>query len=563
MAKTLKHNLLAALLLDVCVHLLVLKPMARQVHEYGLTNVDTWNYWIYDFLFTGHRYPVTMFEPAALHFGGNAMGIFVIPYLICLFFVCFRNPLYQIFILFPMQLLQRFLPVIANLILAVMMYIADYFKKAIILFIKKMDDARKAAFMPWLEQLKQLNRWNHGLTIGNKALTLPQTTEHTMVYGTSGSGKTKTIIINTLLNAVGNFLVTDPAQELWNTCSGYLQEKKNMMLMRFCPSMPEQSDTFNPIVHIERLRNGASILAESLIIMKYGASSGSDNSFFHSGGKRILKCVIQAVSSLVHTHPQVANLHNVYNILNQLQYEREKAQKFIMEHLDEHWQREFMGAMGGNPKQLNDKISTAQEALEFFSDPLVIQMTATNSIDFDVLRKKPAAVFFQVSEDETKYYAPVINLFMALFFKHTLQSDEEKSKQLIPLHLILEEAGALGRINGLEVAINQVRKYGVSITMVGQDPLSQFTAIYGKEEGMALINAPNNQVIFGGTPYETAIRIERTLGTVENDKGKSIPVLPVSALSNMGKGKILLMMNRKKPILIKAKTYKDYRVLRK
>ena len=68
-----------------------------------------------------------------------------------------------------------------------------------------------------------------------------------LVVGTSGTGKTRSIVIPNILQATGSYVISDPKGYLYKSLAPYLKEKGyNVLKMDFIH--PEKSYRYNPIL---------------------------------------------------------------------------------------------------------------------------------------------------------------------------------------------------------------------------------------------------------------------------------------------------------------------------
>lgn len=65
-------------------------------------------------------------------------------------------------------------------------------------------------FMSFFDRIRMVSTWNKGVCInGRKKLSTTTSLEHTMVIGSSGTGKTSTVVIPGILKSNASFVCTD------------------------------------------------------------------------------------------------------------------------------------------------------------------------------------------------------------------------------------------------------------------------------------------------------------------------------------------------------------------
>ncbi|BBA70624.1 type IV secretion system DNA-binding domain-containing protein [Geobacter sulfurreducens] len=106
---------------------------------------------------------------------------------------------------------------------------------------------------------------------------------------------------------------------------------------------------------------------------------------------------------------------------------------------------------------------------------------------------------------------PATGLLVELLIVKHLAMPEDVNRRI---YYFLDEAGALGKINSLEMALNQASGRGASIWLMVQN-IGQLSAIYGKDLTEAIVNACGTSVIFSVADPNTAKQLSEKIGDVE------------------------------------------------
>ena len=84
---------------------------------------------------------------------------------------------------------------------------------------------------------------------------------------------------------------------------------------------------------------------------------------------------------------------------------------------------EYKAFLSQDTKIMTSILSSARAALDLWSDPDIIKLTATNTIDLEALRKEKTIIYVIVPEHLVKYFSIIINLFYSACFEYCLQSE--------------------------------------------------------------------------------------------------------------------------------------------
>lgn len=113
-------------------------------------------------------------------------------------------------------------------------------------------------------------------------------------------------------------------------------------------------------------------------------------------------------------------------------------------------------------------------------------------------------------EDMQRTLMPLISCWVDVLANAVLSLTPENGRRI---WLILDELGALGRLNSLEAALARGRKHGLCV-MAGLQSTAQLDRIYGRESAIALRSCFRNLVVLGiaKSDPDTADALSRALG---------------------------------------------------
>jgi type IV secretion system protein VirD4 len=178
---------------------------------------------------------------------------------------------------------------------------------------------------------------------------------------------------------------------------------------------------------------------------------------------------------------------------------REKAQEMLNKE-----EREFSGVL-----------STAKTALGLYSDPLVVENTATS--DFRIIdlvdHESPISLYLVVPPAHKKRLRPLIRLIFTMVVNRlTEKLDFEGARQLHHKHRLLfliDEFPSLKRMEIFADALSYMAGFGLKAYLVTQD-IRQIVDEYGPNE--SIVSNCQVRVAFAPNQYETAELLSKMTG---------------------------------------------------
>lgn len=381
-----------------------------------------------------------------------------------------------------------------------------------------------AKFMSRSERSKLLSPSNDGVVIeGDNKLPLNTSFQHIQLTATTGSGKTTRYLMPNLLqlekqnnpDKLPSIVLTDPTTEVWASCSGWLQSiGYDVRILDF--SNPTRSLSWNPFARISG-HSDIEKVSDVLITSAY-PESNANTSFWNESAKNVISALIKCLYSPT-ISSQYLNLHNLRNLLNHFG-DGSNLHEFFSKVADPMTFSEIMGILSQDIKTLQGSVATARSALRLLSNPDVAKVTATDTLHFEDLRKKPVALFLFVPEDQMELYRGILSLFYSQLFSFLMEMPEQ-GKPYKNVFVFLEEFSSL-YIPNMPTYVSTLRKRNVSLSVILQSE-SQVEARYGKQNANTILSNLNTKIYFGGLDIETCKKLEETLGrqTVQYRKEKS------------------------------------------
>lgn len=143
----------------------------------------------------------------------------------------------------------------------------------------------------------------------------------------------------------------------------------------------------------------------------------------------------------------------------------------------------------------------------------VERVLASNEIDLKSFGEKKTAVFLIV-HDEKKTYYPISTMFVKQIYEALIKSarNEANLRLKVPLNMILDEFGNMPPVKDIDAMLTAARSRGIRITMIIQD-FQQLSKQYGKEIATTIKGNVMNTVYLLAGADDTLEEISKSAGT--------------------------------------------------
>ncbi len=340
-----------------------------------------------------------------------------------------------------------------------------------------------------------------------------------MVYGASGAGKTRGIILPNILQLLGCYLVVDSSGEIEQKTRAVF-ERNGYIIKRLSTDDMTKSDRFNPLYYI-RTTGDILIVVNTLMenTQESGNKSSGEGDFWRKSSQALLCCII---GYLVEVLPiEQRNFSNVLEILR-------------MNNLDEHadaaeetdFDRLFMALGDANPASyayhqyltfkkapaktaLNILISTAVLISQYVDIPEFNNLTYKDELELDRLGEEKMVLFLNIPLADRTYSWISAMLFSITFIllyrkgKERMEREGLTDPELkVPVYCLIDECRNIGKISNLSEYLATCRKYRLSIMPIFQN-YSQIVELYGKEGANSIIGNCDTTIFLGGSDLDT------------------------------------------------------------
>lgn len=398
-----------------------------------------------------------------------------------------------------------------------------------------------------------------------KRIYVDQTDKHTAVIGPTASKKSRLVAMPTvrLLGAAGeSMIISDPKAEIYNRTSAYLK-KMGYEIKVLNLREPQQGAAWNPLSVPYQLYKSGEIdrayeFANDIAVNLTNTDKSKKEAFWDNSAGSFLFGLILLLFLFCNIHKERETAVNIGNILNL---------------------RNAMCAVGGIPPQINPLwrfakgdpfiasaligtietadetragiLSTFDQKMRIFSiQPSLLNMLASNDIDYALLANRPTAVYLILPDEKTGYHG-LVSLFVKQsyeFLIHQAQSRLEKRQDLgIRINYILDEFSSLPRISDFSAMITAARSRNIRFNLFLQS--KQQLRLRYEEDCDTILSNCENWVFLTSRELEFLREVSELCG--ECGSGSQKPILSVSDLQRLDKssGEALILSGRNKPLI--------------
>lgn len=429
---------------------------------------------------------------------------------------------------------------------------------------KSNGDNGKNGWMDRKEQRKFLNRKNKGFTLDGTRkgrISKELTHAHTCLVAVTGAGKTSNIVVpNILINDTQSMIVVDVKGELSQLTMGIKQQQGYRVKMIDC-SNPSQSLSFNPLENAteEMQKDIARILLSSM-------SENASDKFWTTASQEFLQILFHLIGN---DQPKYNTLANAYYLANHFGEMGEGIEDYVEKFCTcKVILSQYHAICNYSPRLLQSVLATTRSALQPFASKDMNQLTSSNTVGIENLRKQKEILYLKVNVNEMQRFSTLLTLCFYRIFDVCLKPLQSGDKEL---YIIADEGGNLQKLPNFGAVLNTIRSNKVAVLLILQT-LRQIYAKYGQEEGETILAAMVTKGFMGGINNDKTLQlISNLLGTyTEEEKTKSGIIkktqkrlIEPAAIRTLERGEAIFISSQQLPIKIQMKQYKDNRKLRR
>jgi type IV secretion system protein VirD4 len=358
--------------------------------------------------------------------------------------------------------------------------------------------------------------------------------DHTLVYGASGTGKSRGFVRPFILQTVKrreSLILVDPKGEFYESLSEYLRENGYVVKVFNLLDM-ENSDGFNVMGDIESDINLVTSIADVII---HNTSNGREQSsdFWDKAELNLLMALIHYVQSQLIPGTkrllpiEERSLGTIYKMLSRESF-AEIEERFAALPKNHPAQGTY-GIFKLAPRNIWGNIATGLGTrLTVFQNEIVDRITAYDEIDMTLPGQEPCAYFCVIPDQENPYEFLSSLFFSTLFSRLTdyARRNGERGRLPVAVNVCLDEFCNIGDF-GFKRLISTVRSKNLNCQVLVQG-VSQLENRYPHNEWQEIVANCDCQIYLGGNDNLTAKYISEKCGKVTIAiKNNQMPLTPL------------------------------------
>ncbi len=329
-----------------------------------------------------------------------------------------------------------------------------------------------------------------------------------LVVGTSGSGKTRSVITPNLLEAEGSYIISDPKGNLHQKYEKYLKQK-GYIVRKLDFTKPLESDHYNFFHYIRNTRDIMKV-AHMLIYQDNHGVKNIDPFWDQAAELLVQACIAFLREQRSKPHQDLHHLLHMIEIaqcmgdmtLTDTPFDRMFEEIRGKDSSFSYSQyRKFRVAAD---RTLRSILITANAKLGIYDVPEINEMTKKNDFEISELGNKKMAVFVVVS-DTDRSMDNLVNLFFTQAMNELCQYADRympNSALDVPVRFILDDFATNCKIVEFPRMISSIRSRNISV-MLSIQAEEQLTSGYGNDAGTIISNC-DSYVYLGGNDVPTA-----------------------------------------------------------
>lgn len=328
---------------------------------------------------------------------------------------------------------------------------------------------------------------------------------NSIIFGGSGSGKSRSHVLPNLLQAHSSFVVTDPKGELLAKAGKFLVEVMGYELRVLNIDNMAMSDCYNPFSYLWPDRPGYEgrvlVLIETIIANTDGGEKQVGNDPFWGRGEECFLTSLFMFASDGFPDDE-RSMNTFFWLMSLLKIEEEQdnldsdldyfveifAERFGEDHLGVELYREFRGKAAG--KTAKSIVMSAVGRFTPFRTKDMKRVFSHDVMNLSELGEKKMAVFVVVPPTSKKFNFVAGMLFTQMFqelqYCATVKY-QEKQQLPVPVRFILDEFANTCKIPNFPLIIAYARSFGIGIAPILQS-LDQLKAMYKDDWGVIIDN---------------------------------------------------------------------------
>ena len=341
-----------------------------------------------------------------------------------------------------------------------------------------------------------------------------------LVVGTSGAGKTRSIVKPNILKATGSYIVSDPKGNLYKSMKPYL-ESQGYMVRKLDFTRPKQSAHYNPFNYIRSTQD----ILKMAHMMVTQVETLSNDPFWDLASEILMQALIGYLIENRPKHEQ--NLDSIMKLMRACEIDENNPNvKSPLDRIfDEVKKRngmtfsvkqyeKFRCAAGRTLKSI---LISLYSKISEYEVPEILEMTSSDDIKIAEIGQKKTALFVVVS-DTDRSLDKIANLFFTQAMNELCYYADnmcEGERLPVPVRFIMDDFATNCCIDQFPRMIASIRSRGISTMLMIQSE-AQLRVGYGNDDRTIIGNC-DTYVYLGGNDIDTVRQVARRIDIPESE----------------------------------------------
>ena len=391
----------------------------------------------------------------------------------------------------------------------------------------------------------------------NNEVYVDNGSNHTLVIGATGSGKTVDIIlpsVHILSKNKESMVITDPKGEIYEKTSEMLRKKGyQILLLNFRD--PQNGSAWNPLdLPYKMWKEGNSdkaieLLDDLALNILYDESNKNQDPFWEKSSASYFSGI--ALGLFKDAKPDEININSI-NLVSSDGDEKFGGSTYIKEYFNmmDHNDPAYIDASG----TVNAPADTKGSVLAVFKDKIktfasrenLSEMLSHSDIDLSSIGKKPTAVFIVIQDEKKTYHALATILIKQIYETLIAVAQENGGALPVRTNFLLDEFANMPPLKDVTTMITAARSRKIRFTLIIQN-FAQLDSVYGKEDAETIRGNCGNLIYLVTTELKALEEISKMAGEVKSKKDEktaSTPLVTITDLRNMKEHDVIIMRLR-------------------
>ncbi len=393
---------------------------------------------------------------------------------------------------------------------------------------------------------------------------------HSLVIGSSGSGKTECVVkpmVNLLAKKGESMVITDPKGEIYRYGADYLrQQGYNVILLNFRET--QNGNAWNPLTlpyqyyKNSNVDKSTELLDDVALNILYDPNNKGEP-FWEKSAADYFSGL--ALGLFQDAKIEEINLNSI-NYMSTVGEEKFAASNYAKEYFSLKGESSSPYVFASNT--INAPVETKGGILSVFRQKIRLfssrenlsEMLSYSDFDMRTIGAEKTAVFIVIHDEKTTYHA-LATIFIKQCYESLIDVAQENGGKLpFRTNFILDEFANMPPLKDVDAMVTAARSRLIRFTLIIQN-YAQLNDVYGKEVAEVIKGNCGNTIYLISTELAALEEISKMCGDVqsaEKDKTSSTPLVTVTDLQKMKLFEAIIKRLRMDPF--KTKLTPDFKM---